>query len=149
MRYANVFGPRQDPKSEAGVVSIFVSRLLVRQPLTVFGDGKQTRDYVFVKDVARANVLASTAAIPPATELDGPAFNIATSQQRSVLELARSVGDVMNQKPELEFAPPRAGELFRSALDVSKAKRVLRWTPEYVFDDGLRELVDWFKAEAR
>ena len=59
MRYANVFGPRQDPKSEAGVVSIFVSRLLAGQPLTVFGDGRQTRDYVFVKDVARANVLAS------------------------------------------------------------------------------------------
>ena len=64
MRYANVFGPRQDPKSEAGVVSIFVSRLLADQPLTVFGDGRQTRDYVFVKDVARANVLASTVAVP-------------------------------------------------------------------------------------
>jgi UDP-glucose 4-epimerase len=150
MRYANVFGPRQDPKSEAGVVSIFVSRLLERQPLTVFGDGKQTRDYVFVKDVARANVLASTKAIPPAaTELDGPAFNIATSRQRNVLELAQSVGEVMRQKPQLEFAPARAGELFRSALDVSKAKRVLGWSPEYKFEDGLGELVDWFKTEAR
>ena len=89
MRYANVFGPRQDPKSEAGVVSIFVSRLLERLPLTVFGDGRQTRDYVFVKDVARANVLASTLPAPSDTELDGPAFNIATSVQRSVLELAR------------------------------------------------------------
>jgi UDP-glucose 4-epimerase len=65
MRYANVFGPRQDPKSEAGVVSIFVSRLLERRPLTIFGDGKQTRDYVYVGDVARANVLASTSAMPP------------------------------------------------------------------------------------
>src|SRR6476620_8435310 len=88
MRYANVFGPRQDPKSEAGVVSIFVSRLLERQPLTVFGDGNQTRDYIYVKDVARANVLASTAASIAATSLDAPAFNIATSKQRSVLELA-------------------------------------------------------------
>jgi UDP-glucose 4-epimerase len=149
MRYANVFGPRQDPKSEAGVVSIFVSRLLAGQPLVVFGDGKQTRDYVFVKDVARANVLASTVPTPPATDFDGPAFNIATSIQRSVLDLAQSVGEVMRQKPALEFAPPRAGELFRSALDVSKAKRVLSWKPEYAFEDGLRELVDWFKAEAR
>jgi UDP-glucose 4-epimerase len=149
MRYANVFGPRQDPKSEAGVVSIFVSRLLAGQPLIVFGDGKQTRDYVFVKDVARANVLASTVSSPPATDFDGPAFNIATSIQRSVLELAQSVGEVMRQKPAIEFAPPRPGELFRSALDVSKAKRVLGWKPEYVFEDGLRELVDWFKAEAR
>jgi UDP-glucose 4-epimerase len=149
MRYANVFGPRQDPKSEAGVVSIFVSRLLARQALTVFGDGRQTRDYVFVKDVARANVLASTAALLQGSELDGPAFNIATSRQRNVLELAESVGQVMGQKPKLEFASARAGELFRSALDVGKAKRVLGWQPEYVFEDGLRELVDWFKAEAR
>ena len=149
MRYANVFGPRQDPKSEAGVVSIFVSRLLARQPLVVFGDGKQTRDYVFVKDVARANVLASTVASSAATDFDGPAFNIATSIQRSVLDLAQSVGKVMRQKPALEFAAPRPGELFRSALDVSKAKRVLGWTPEYAFEDGLCELVDWFKSEAR
>lgn len=149
MRYANVFGPRQDPKSEAGVVSIFVSRLLARQPLIVFGDGRQTRDYVFVKDVARANVLASTLPTPRATDVDGPAFNIATSVQRSVLELAESVGHVMRQKPTLEFAPARAGELFRSALDVSKAKRVLGWKPEHVFDDGLRDLVAWFKSEAQ
>lgn len=149
MRYANVFGPRQDPKSEAGVVSIFVSRLLARQPLVVFGDGKQTRDYVFVKDVARANVLASTVPSLAATDFDGPAFNIATSIQRSVLDLAQSVGKVMRQKPALEFAPPRPGELFRSALDVTKANRVLGWKPEYVFEDGLCELVDWFKSEAR
>src|SRR5215207_8989600 len=149
MRYANVFGPRQDPKSEAGVVSIFVSRLLEKLPLTVFGDGRQTRDYVFVKDVARANVLASTLPAPDSAELDGPAFNIATSIQRNVLDLAKSVGQVMGQTPALEFAPPRAGELFRSALDVSKAKDLWGWAPGYVFEDGLRELVDWFKAEAR
>jgi UDP-glucose 4-epimerase len=149
MRYANVFGPRQDPKSEAGVVSIFVSRLLAGQPLTVFGDGRQTRDYVFVKDVARANVLAASIPISGDGDLDGPAFNIATSVQRSVLELAASVGQVMGRKPELEFAEARAGELFRSALDVSKAKKVLGWAPQYVFEDGLRELVDWFKKEAR
>jgi UDP-glucose 4-epimerase len=149
MRYANVFGPRQDPKSEAGVVSIFVSRLLAGQPLTVFGDGRQTRDYVFVKDVARANVLASSVPVMHDGELDAAAFNIATSRQRSVLELAASVGEVMGQKPRLEFAEARPGELFRSALDVSKAKKVLGWAPEHQFEDGLRELVDWFKKEAR
>jgi UDP-glucose 4-epimerase len=149
MRYANVFGPRQDPKSEAGVVSIFVSRLLARQPLVVFGDGRQTRDYVFVKDVARANLLASTAPVPPGDDLDGPAFNIATSVERSVLDLASSVGDVMGQKPTIEFAPARAGELSRSALDVRKAKTALGWTPSHTFQDGLRELVEWFKKEAK
>jgi UDP-glucose 4-epimerase len=149
MRYANVFGPRQDPKSEAGVVSIFVSRLLENKPLTVFGDGKQTRDYVFVKDVARANVLASTAKMPSGTDLDSPALNIATAVQTNVLELAERVGKVMGKKVELEFAPPRPGELFRSSLDIGKAKRVLGWTPAHGFDDGLPELVEWFKKEAR
>jgi UDP-glucose 4-epimerase len=148
MRYANVFGPRQDPKSEAGVVSIFVSRLLAGQPLVIYGDGKQTRDYVFVKDVARANLLASKVR-SLSGDIDATAFNIATSKQRSVLDLAASVGEVMHQKPMIEFAPPRAGELFRSALDVSKAKAVLQWTPQHVFEDGLRELVEWFKKEAR
>jgi UDP-glucose 4-epimerase len=147
MRYANVFGPRQDPKSEAGVVSIFVARLLGRQPLIVFGDGRQTRDYVFVKDVARANVLASRVKLPTG-DLDAPAFNVATSVQRNVLDLAESVGQVMQQKPKLEFAPARPGELLRSALNVGKAKSVLGWTPQHQFEDGLRELVDWFKKEA-
>jgi UDP-glucose 4-epimerase len=149
MRYANVFGPRQDPKSEAGVVSIFVSRLLEGRKLTVFGDGRQTRDYVFVKDVARANVLATTARLPASGDFNAPAFNIATSIERNVRELAESVGQVMGQHPELEFAPPRPGELFRSALDTSKAKAVLGWAPEWAFDDGLRQLVDWFRKEAR
>ncbi len=149
MRYANVFGPRQDPKSEAGVVSIFVSRLLEGRKLTVFGDGRQTRDYVFVKDVARANVLATSARLPASADFNAPAFNIATSIERNVRELAESVGQVMGQQPELEFAPPRPGELFRSALDTSKAKAVLGWAPEWTFDDGLRQLVDWFRKEAR
>jgi len=149
MRYANVFGPRQDPKSEAGVVSIFVSRLLDGQKLTVFGDGKQTRDYVFVKDVARANVLASRATVPPGSDIDATAFNIATGIQTSVLDLAGKVGSVMGLKPDLDFAPPRAGELFRSSLDIAKAKRVLGWSPAVAFDDGLRQLVEWFRQEAR
>jgi len=149
MRYANVFGPRQDPKSEAGVVSIFVSRLLDGQPLTVFGDGRQTRDYVFVQDVARANVLASTVPLPASADLDAPAFNIATGMERSVLELAQTVGAVLGRTPELQFAPPRPGELVRSALDTRKAETVLGWRPEAKFEDGLRELVAWFRKEGR
>ena len=149
MRYANVFGPRQDPKSEAGVVSIFVSRLLENRPLTVFGNGLQTRDYVFVRDVARANVLASTAAIPAGSGIDDTAINIATGKQTNVLELAELVGKAMGQKPTVELAPARPGELFRSALDIGKARRVLGWKPEFGFDDGLPQLVDWFRKEAR
>jgi UDP-glucose 4-epimerase len=149
MRYANVFGPRQDPKSEAGVVSIFVSRLLERRPLTVFGDGKQTRDYVFVRDVARANVLASTAAVPAGSTIDDTAFNIATARQTNVLELAELVGKVMAQKPVIEMAPARPGELYRSSLDISKAGKMLGWKPEFGFAEGLPQLVDWFRKEGR
>ena len=101
------------------------------------------------EEVARANVLATTVALPASAEFDAPAFNIATSIQRSVLELADSVGQVMVRKPELEFAPPRPGELFRSALDIGKAKAVLKWSPEWKFEDGLKPLVEWFQKEAR
>lgn len=149
MRYANVFGPRQDPKSEAGVVSIFVSRLLEKKPLTVFGNGLQTRDYVFVRDVARANVLASTAPVPAGTSIDDTAFNIATGKQTNVLELAEMVGKVMGQKPVIEMAPARAGELFRSSLDITKAGKVLGWKPQHGFEDGLPQLVEWFRKEGQ
>jgi UDP-glucose 4-epimerase len=146
MRYANVFGPRQDPKSEAGVVSIFVSRMLAGQPLTVYGDGRQTRDYVFVKDVARANVLASTVELPPVTTHESRAFNVATSTEMSVLELAEAVGVAMGRNPEIQLADPRAGELSRSSLDTAKARRILGWTPTYSFADGLGQLAEWFRG---
>ncbi|NNG14899.1 MAG: NAD-dependent epimerase/dehydratase family protein, partial [Gemmatimonadales bacterium] len=147
-RYSNVYGPRQDPKSEAGVISIFVSRLLAGRPLTVFGDGQQTRDYVFVKDVARASVLASSRSLAPSDGIDTSAFNIGTSIQRSVLDLAQSVGAAMETTPDLEFAPSRPGELLHSALKISKAKDTLGWTPMCSFEDGLEQLIAWFRQEA-
>jgi UDP-glucose 4-epimerase len=148
MRYSNVFGPRQDPKSEAGVVSIFVSRVLEQRPMTIFGDGRQTRDYVFVRDVARANVLASGATLPAADGIDGAAFNIATGRERTVLEVAEAVMGVMGARVPLEFAPPRPGELSRSTLAIGKAERVLGWRPQHPFEHGLSELVTWFREEA-
>lgn len=149
MRYSNVYGPRQDPKSEAGVVSIFVSRILQGQPLTIFGDGGQTRDYVFVRDVARANVLASTATVSRGDRLDVPAFNIATGRETTVNELARHVMRALGREVPVEYAPPRAGELQRSCLDISKAGRELGWQPEVSFDDGLTALASWFEGTAR
>jgi UDP-glucose 4-epimerase len=149
MRYANVFGPRQDPKSEAGVVSIFISRLLEGLPITIYGDGKQTRDYVFVEDVARANVAASSAKLSPSSDHDSIAFNVATAQQVSVLELANAVGETLGVKPKIDFAPARAGELMRSSLDISKAKKTLGWSPQVSFPEGLRAVADWFKGGAR
>lgn len=147
LRYANVCGPRQDPKSEAGVVSIFVSRLLAGQPLSIFGDGTQTRDYVSVRDVARASVLASDAVLGGGDDHDTRAFNIATGVERSVLELADVAGRVTGRRPELRMEPARPGEILRSALDPSKAGAVLGWRPEVTFDDGLASLMEWFQTE--
>jgi UDP-glucose 4-epimerase len=148
MRYSNVFGPRQDPKSEAGVVSIFVSRVLAGRPVTVFGDGTQTRDYVFVRDVARANVLAGTAPVERGEGIDDTAFNIATGQERTVLDVANAVMEVIGRPVPIEFAAPRPGELLRSVLDARKAEGRLGWRPEHRFEDGLTELVAWFREEA-
>lgn len=148
LRYANVFGPRQDPKSEAGVVSIFVARLLAGEPLTVFGDGRQTRDYVFVRDVARANLLAGSAGLDAGDGIDASGINIATGGELSVLELAAAVGRVLGVEPRLEFAPPRAGELQRSALDPAKAGRVLGWRSAHRFEDGLEALIAWYREAA-
>lgn len=149
LRYANVYGPRQDPKSEAGVVSIFVSRLLAGQPLTIFGDGTQTRDYVFVRDVAQANLLAGSAHVSRGDRLDVPAYNIATGRETSVNDLAAFVGSAMGVSPVIEYADPRAGELARSCLDVSKAARELGWTPKVSFDEGMKALAGWFEGTVR
>ncbi|MGH7583526.1 MAG: NAD-dependent epimerase/dehydratase family protein, partial [Gemmatimonadales bacterium] len=146
LRYANVYGPRQDPKSEAGVVSIFVSRILAGQPLTIFGDGRQTRDYVFVKDVARANLLAASADVSRGDRLDVPAFNIATGRETTVNELAGLVGRALDRTPVVEYAPARAGELARSCLDISKAAGSLGWTPQVSFDAGMKALAGWFRS---
>lgn len=149
MRYANVYGPRQDPKSEAGVVSIFVSRILEGKPLTIFGDGEQTRDYVFVRDVARANVLASTAAVSRGDRLDVPAFNIATGTETTVNGLARHVMQALGREVPVEHAPPRAGELQRSCLDITKAGQELGWRPDVSFAEGLTALAGWFEGTVR
>lgn len=149
LRYANVFGPRQDPSGEAGVMSIFAGRALRREPLTVFGDGRQTRDYVFVADVARANLLAATARLSGGPEHDAIAFNIGTGVERSVLAVVEAVGRATGAAPSVVHAPPRPGELARSALDAARADSVLGWRPEVGFEEGLTALVHWMRTEAR
>ncbi|MGH7659001.1 MAG: UDP-glucose 4-epimerase, partial [Gemmatimonadales bacterium] len=112
-------------------------------------DGLQTRDLVFVGDVARANVLASTAEIPRGESIDDTAINVATSRQVSVADLARTIGEVLDVEPVIEHAPARAGELMRSALDIGKAGRVLGWRPEVEFADALGEVANWIKESSR
>ena len=147
LRYANVYGPRQDPFGEAGVVAIFCNRLIDGTPLTIFGDGLQTRDYVYAGDVARANFLASRAELPPAEGVDSRAFNIGTSVETDVVELARELREIAGgSSSPVEHAPARPGEQRRSAVDPSKAARVLGWKPQVTITDGLRQTYEWFVA---
>jgi UDP-glucose 4-epimerase len=146
LRYGNVYGPRQDPHGEAGVVAIFCNRLLDSRALTVFGDGTQTRDYVYAGDVAAANVLAAGATLPPAARLDARAFNIGTGVETSVNTVAGSLQRAAGSTTPIEYAPARAGELLRSALDTRKAHEVLGWSPKVSIDEGLAETFRWFAA---
>jgi UDP-glucose 4-epimerase len=146
LRYANVYGPRQDPHGEAGVVAIFCNRLLDGRPLTVFGEGKQTRDYVYVKDVARANLAAAEAALPPVARLDVRAFNVGTGVETDVNTLAGILTRVSGASSAIEYAPFRPGEQLRSAVRIDKAARVLGWRPEVGLEQGLAETFKFFAA---
>ena len=139
LRLANVYGPRQDPHGEAGVVSIFLGRLLEDVPAKIFGDGSQTRDYVYAGDVARA-ILA-------ATERSGGVYNIGTGVETSVVELYDACRQAAGATLAPEFAPARFGELQRSVLDISLAARELGWRPERTLADVLRATWDWIRGE--
>jgi UDP-glucose 4-epimerase len=143
VRFGNVYGPRQDPHGEAGVVAIFCSRLLGGKPLTIFGDGEQTRDYVYVGDVASAVYRGATCDLPPAATVDARAFNIGTGKGTSVLELARLLQEAAGTNAEIVFAPKRAGELQESFLDITKARDVLGWKPAVSLSDGLSKTFEW------
>ena len=149
LRYANVYGPRQDPHGEAGVVAIFCNRILTRQPLTVFGDGSQTRDYVFVKDVARANLAAATRMLPAPARLDARGFNIGTGVETSVVDLAAALQRSAGSDVPVQLAPARPGEQQRSAVSIDKAKRELGWTPGVDLHAGLEETFSFFAARFR
>jgi UDP-glucose 4-epimerase len=138
MRYGNVYGPRQDAHGEAGVVAIFMSRLRDGETPRIFGDGEQTRDYVYVGDVAAATLAGFGH--------DGSVFNVGTSIETSVLELYERVQGVSGVEREPEFAPARAGELQRSVLDASRAHRELGWQPGHSLDEGLAETWAFFSA---
>jgi len=142
LRYSNVFGPRQRSDGEAGVVAIFGRRLLKGEPLTIFGDGKQTRDMVYVGDVALANMAASERALERPETLDTRAFNVGTGTETSVNRLAELMAAAAGRTPETSHAPARAGELERSVLGVEKAARALGWRPRTALADGLRATLE-------
>jgi UDP-glucose 4-epimerase len=139
LRYGNVYGPRQDPHGEAGVVAIFFNRLREGETPTIFGDGKQTRDYVYVGDVVRATLAAQA--------VDGGVFNVGTGRETSALELLQLCLRAAAKDVEPEFAPPRPGELQRSVLDPGRAVDELGWRPERSLEEGLSETWEWVSAQ--
>jgi UDP-glucose 4-epimerase len=141
LRYANVYGPRQDPHGEAGVVAIFSGKMLRGEPVTINGDGKQTRDYVFVGDVARANLLAleSTATGP---------FNVGTAVETDVNQLAELLLAASGSRSEVRHGPAKQGEQRRSVVDYHRAAEVLGWRPEVPIAEGLRRTVEFFRERA-
>jgi len=149
LRFGNVYGPRQDPHGEAGVVAIFCGRILNNRPLTVFGDGLQTRDYVYVGDVARAVWLASIKLLPGKGRLDARGFNIGTGKGTSVIEIARLLQETARSDVPIEFAPHRPGEQQESFVNADKAGELLGWRPEVTLAEGLAKTYEWFARQGK
>jgi UDP-glucose 4-epimerase len=148
LRFGNVYGPRQDPHGDAGVIAIFCGKLLEGKPLTIFGSGKQTRDYVFVEDVAEAFFIAAGAKLPPTGPIEARAFNIGTGVETSVLDVARILSSAAGNEPRIDFAPERRGELARSLLSPEKALALLGWRARVNIEDGLHRTFDWARSAA-
>jgi len=140
LRYANVYGPRQDPLGEAGVVAIFTGKILKGEKPVIYGDGNQTRDYIYVEDVVRANVLA----------LEGKEgiYNIGTGRETSVNELIEIFSKVLGREIKPEYAPPRIGEVHRISLDGEKAKKELSFVPKYSLPEGILKTIEWYKNQS-
>jgi UDP-glucose 4-epimerase len=138
LRYFNVFGPRQDPSSPySGVISIFVDKMSQGMPVTIFGNGEQTRDFVFVSDVVQANLLAAKA--PTAV---GQVFNIGTGHPVTINQLFGSLGKIFGYNLKPVYKPPRAGDVLHSHADPAQARSILGWQPQVSFRAGLEQLVE-------
>ena len=142
LRYFNVYGPRQQPDSMyAAAVPIFARRLLDGKPMTIFGDGGQTRDLINIRDVVRANLIASEH--PHAA---GQVFNVCTGIETRLLDLIEVLYDLIPSAPAPEFAAPRAGDIYRSVGSPQKALDVMGFKAQVSLEDGLKEVVEWMRA---
>jgi UDP-glucose 4-epimerase len=149
LRYANVYGPRQSPHGEAGVVAIFGSRIARGEPLTVYGDGAQTRDYIYVGDVAAANVHAAGCPARTPGSIDDGAFNVGTAVETSVNELASAMLRAAGRTVPIGRADARAGELMRSAVAIEKAATAWGWRPAVSLAEGLQRTYAWIVEAMR
>jgi len=142
LRYSNVYGPRQDPFGEAGVVAIFSKLIAQNKSLSVFGDGKQTRDYVFVEDVAQASVKALK--YQP-KDFDSAIINIGTGIETPLNDIVTLLEKASGKKAEVKHEPARAGDLLRSAIAITKADKLLGWTPAVALKTGIEKTYKFFE----
>ena len=134
LRYFNVFGPRQDPTSQyAAVVPLFISRIRAGEPVQIFGDGNQSRDFTYVANVVEGNIRAADA-----PEASGAVLNLATGRQATVNELADTIAEIVGRPVRKEYQPDRTGDVRDSWADVSAARRLLGWEPHVTLEEGLR-----------
>lgn len=138
LRYANVYGPRQDPHGEAGVVAIFTGQLLRGEGPRIFGDGNKTRDYVYVSDVVAANMLVLE-------DGQGQTFNVGSGEETSDLQIFETVRDAVGAHAEPQYANPRPGEIDRIALDSTRFREQLGWEPAISLEDGIANVVRWHR----
>ncbi len=141
LRYANVYGPRQNPHGEAGVLAIFCDRILSGSPCTIFGDGTQTRDYVYVGDVAKANLRALSAPVG--------SYNIGTEVETSVNDLIAELKKSSGTDFQVIYGEARPGEVQSISLDVKYAEKILGWTPSVKLTEGIKNTWDWFNLNSR
>lgn len=141
LRYFNVFGERQGYNQYAGVISIFINRALKNEPLIIFGDGKQTRDFIYVKDVVKANIL-----VAEKERANGEVFNVARGERTTILELAMKIIDATNSLGSIIFDKPRPGDIKHSQADISKIKK-LGFKPEYPLEEGLLRTIEWYRRQ--
>lgn len=145
LRYMNVFGPRQDPTSPySGVLSIFCRAALNNSSVTIFGDGTQTRDFVFVQDVVQANLLA--AQLPAANMPEQPIFNVGRGEQTTLNDVIDMLRELTHHPLPITYAPQRAGDIRHSVADISRAQSILGFQPQATVLDGLNQTLAWFKG---
>jgi len=142
LRYFNVFGPRQDPKSEyAAVIPRFITRMLRGEAPTIYGDGRQRRDFIYVGDIVHGNLLAAEA-----PRANGQVINLATGSAIDLLQLVATINAILGADITPEFAPARAGDILYSRADAARAQALLAFSPRTPFEDGLRQTIDAFRA---
>ncbi|MEO0270558.1 MAG: NAD-dependent epimerase/dehydratase family protein [candidate division WOR-3 bacterium] len=145
LRYSNVFGLRQDPFGEAGVIAIFTERMLSNREVYIYGDGFQTRDFIYIKDVIKSNYLATEYLLRRKSGI----FNIGTGKETNINEIFKKLKELTFYKKDPIYKPLREGEIKRIALDIEKAKRELNFEPEWTLEEGLKETVKFFNERRK